>query len=241
MFKSIISKFRRKYAEYKGGEIYIDYLRGLGIKIGTHCHIGKPKTLAIDYTRPYLIEIGNNVRMNNGFTLLTHDFATSVLTNKYGVFLPSSGKVKIGNNVYFAQKCTVMKGVTIGDNCIIGYGSLITKDIPSNSVVAGSPARVICTLEEYYEKRKVKALEESLAVANEIEKYYKRKPVPTDFREEFVYFVSGNEVEKYPELPIRHQLTTMGDCFDRWVREHKAPFKSFDEFLDAANKSKKEE
>lgn len=241
MIKKIISKIKRKYAEYKGGETYINYLRQLGIRIGTHCHIGIPRTITIDYTRPYLIEIGNNVRMNNGFTLLTHDFATSVLTNKYGDFLPSSGKVKIGNNVYFAQKCTVMKGVTIGDNCIIGYGSLVTKNIPSNSVVAGSPARVICTLEEYYEKRKVKALEESLAVANEIEKYYKRKPVPTDFREEFVYFVSGNEIEKYPKLPIRHQLTTMGDCFDRWVREHKAPYKSFEEFLDAANKSKKEE
>ena len=131
-----------------------------------------------------------------------------------------------------------MKGVTIGDNCIIGYGSLVTKDIPSNSVVAGSPARVICTLEEYYEKRKTKALEESLAVANEIEKYYKRKPVPTDFREEFVYFVSGNEVEEYPELPIKHQLSTMGDCFDRWVREHNAPYKSFDEFLEAAGITK---
>lgn len=241
MIKGIIKKFKRKYAEYKGGEIYLDYLRQLGIKIGTHCHIGKPKTIAIDYTRPYLIEIGNHVRMNNGFTLLTHDFATSVLTNKYGDFLPSSGKVKIGNNVYFAQKCTVMKGVTIGDNCIIGYGSLVTKNIPSNSVVAGSPARVICTLEEYYEKRKIKALKESLELAKEIQRYYKRKPVPTDFREEFVYFVSGNEVGKYPEIPIRHQLTTMGDCFDRWVREHKAPYKSFDEFLDAANKSKQEE
>ena len=217
---------------------YINYLRRQGIKIGTRSHIGKPSTITIDYTRPYLVEIGNNVRMNNYFTLLTHDFATSVLTNKYGEFLPSSGKVKIGNNVYFAQRCTVMKGVTIGDNCIIGYGSLVTKDIPSNSVVAGSPARVICTLEEYYEKRKTKALEESLAVANEIEKYYKRKPVPTDFREEFVYFVSGNEVEEYPELPIKHQLSTMGDCFDRWVREHNAPYKSFDEFLEAAGITK---
>lgn len=240
MIKEIIKKIKKKYAEYKGGEIYIDYLRQQGIRIGTHCHIGIPRTITIDYTRPYLIEIGNNVRMNNGFTLLTHDFATSVLTNKYGDFLPSSGKVKIGNNVYFAQKCTVMKGVTIGDNCIIGYGSLVTKNIPSNSVVAGSPARVICTLEEYYKKRKIKALEESLELANEIQRYYKRKPVPTDFKEEFVYFVSGNEIEKYPELPIRHQLTTMGDCFDRWVRDHKAPYKSFEEFLDAANKSKKE-
>lgn len=232
--KILIQRLKRKYAEFQGGETYINYLRGKGIKIGNGCHIGKPKTISIDYTRPYLVEIGNNVRMNTGFTLLTHDFATSVLTNVYGEFLPSSGKVVIGNNVYFAQKCTVMKGVTIGDNCIIGYGSIVTKDIPSNSVVAGSPARVICTLEQYYEKRKKKALEESLALAREIEKAKKRRPIPSDFKEEFIYFVSGNEVDKYPELPIKHQLTTMGNCFEKWRKEHKAPFKNFDDFLNAA-------
>ena len=240
MIKRIVNKIKRRYA-LRNERAFVKYLRENGVRIGDGCHIGEPKTVTIDITRPYLVEIGNMVRMNKGFTLLTHDFATSVLTNVYGEFIPSSGKVKIGNNVYFAQKCTVMKGVTIGDNCIIGYGSLVTKNIPSNSVVAGSPARVICTLEEYYKKRKIKALEESLELANEIQRYYKRKPVPTDFKEEFVYFVSGNEIEKYPELPIRHQLTTMGDCFDRWVRDHKAPYKSFEEFLDAANKSKKEE
>lgn len=240
ILRGFLKKIRRKYAEYKGGEIYINYLRRQGIKIGTRCHIGKPSTITIDYTRPYLVEIGNNVRMNNYFTLLTHDFATSVLTNKYGEFLPSSGKVKIGNNVYFAQRCTVMKGVTIGDNCIIGYGSLVTKDIPSNSVVAGSPAKVICTLEQYYEKRKQKSLEESLELAREIERTQGRRPVLLDFKEEFVFFVSGNEVDKYPDIPIKHQLTTMGDCFNRWVMEHKAPYKSFEEFLNAANNSQKE-
>ena len=234
MFSRIIEKIKHKYAEFKGGEFYLNYLRKQGIKIGKGCHIGPPKTITIDCTRPYLVEIGNNVRMNKGFTLLTHDFATSVITNKYGEFLPSSGKVKIGNNVYFAQKCTVLKGVTIGDNCIIGYGSLVTKDIPDNSVVAGSPAKVICTLDKYYEKRKEKALEESLALAREIQAVYKRRPVPSDFKEEFVYFVSGDEIEKYPEIPIQYQLTTMGDCQERWVKEHKAKYKSFDDFLAAA-------
>ena len=234
MLSGIINRLKRKYAEFKGGETYLNFLRKQGVRIGKNCHIGPAKTISIDSTRPYLVEIGNNVRMNTGFTLLTHDFATSVITNYYGSFLPSSGKVKIGNNVYFAQKCTVLKGVTIGNNCIIGYGSLVTKDIPDNSVVAGSPAKVICTLEQYYEKRKQKALEESLALAREIKDYYKRKPEPIDFKEEFVYFVSGNEVDNYPELPIKHQLTTMGDCYKKWVNEHKAPFKDIDEFLKAA-------
>lgn len=230
----LIKWLKFKYAQLIGGEKYLNYLRNKGIKIGKYCHIGDPKTILIDTTRPYLVKIGDNVRMNTGFTLLTHDFSTSVITNVYGDFIPSSGKVTIGNNVYFAQKCTVLKGVTIGNNCIVGYGSLVNKDIPDNSVVAGVPAKVICSLDEYYEKRKVKSLEEAFALAREIQAVYNRRPVPSDFREEFVLFVSGDEVHKYPEIPIEYQLRTMGDCYDKWVKQHKAPFKDFDAFLEAA-------
>ena len=156
-FSQIIKNIKYRLA-LKNETRYIQYLREQGVAIGEKCHIGDPKTITIDLTRPYLVEIGNSVRMNKGFTLLTHDFTTSAIQNVYNEFIPSSGKVKIGNNVYFAQKCTVLKGVTIGDNCIVGYGSLITKDIPNNSVVAGCPAKVICSIEEYYKKRKEKVL-----------------------------------------------------------------------------------
>ena len=49
---------------------------------------------------------------------------------------------------------TVLKGVTIGDNCIIGAGSIVTKDIPSNSVSSGVPAKIVSSLDDYFEKRK---------------------------------------------------------------------------------------
>lgn len=234
MANYLVEKIKRKYVEFRGGETYLNYLRKKGVRIGEKCTIGPPKTVVIDCSRPYLVEIGNNVRLNYGLTLMTHDFTTMVFKSYYGDFLPASGKIKIGNNVYFGRNCTVLKGVTIGDNCIIGYGSLVMKDIPNNSVVAGSPAKVICTLDEYYEKRKVKALEEAFALAREIQAVYNRKPIPSDFREEFVYFVSGNNVDKYPEIPIKHQLTTMGDCYEKWIKNHKAIYKDFDEFLKAA-------
>lgn len=232
--ETIIDKIKRKYAIFKGGETYLNYLRKQGIKIGKRCTVGPARTMAIDASRPYMVEIGDDVRLNYGLTIMTHDIATLVFKNRFGDFIPSSGKVKIGNNVYFGRNCTVLKGVTIGNNCIIGYGSLVMRDVPDNSVVAGSPAKVICTLEQYYEKRKEKAIEEAFALAREIQRVYNRKPVPADFREEFVYFVSGDEVGKYPEIPIKFQLTTMGDCYERWTKEHKAPYKSFDEFLKAA-------
>lgn len=234
--KKIIDKIKQKYAEFKGGETYINHLRKQGIRIGKNCYIGPARTINIDASRPYLVEIGDEVRLNYGLTIMTHDFTTLVFKNYYGDFVPSSGKVKIGNNVYFGRNCTVLKGVTIGNNCIIGYGSLVTRDIPDNSVAAGSPAKVICTLDEYFEKRKEKALKEAFAMVREIINVYKREPVPADFREEFVYFVSGNEIDKYNEIPIRTQLTYMGNCYEKWTKEHKPLFNSFEEFIEAAKK-----
>jgi serine acetyltransferase len=62
------------------------------------------------------------------------------------------GRVKISDNVYIGARVILMPGVTVGQNCIIGAGSIVTKDIPDNSLAVGSPARVIKTTSEYAEK-----------------------------------------------------------------------------------------
>ena len=101
-----------------------------------------------------MIEIGDNVRIDIGMTILTHDYPTWVFRHLYSDFVNSSGKVKIDNNVYFAQYCTVLKGFTIGENCVVGFGSVMTKDIPGNSVAVGRPAKVISSIDDYHKKRK---------------------------------------------------------------------------------------
>ena len=55
--------------------------------------------------------------------------------------------VTIGNNVWICTGAIVLPGVTIGDNSVIGAGSVVTKDIPANSLAVGNPCRVIRTLE----------------------------------------------------------------------------------------------
>ena len=121
--------------------------------------------------------------------------------------------------------------MTIGDNCFIGFGATVTHDIPANSVAVGTPAKVICSIEEYYQKRKKEALQESFEFARGIVERYHRRPVPEDFRESFVWFVNGKDIDKYPKLPIRHQL---GAAFDHYKAHHVAKFASFDDFLKAA-------
>lgn len=65
------------------------------------------------------------------------------------------GKIFIGNYVYIGANAVVLPGVTIGDNSLIAAGSVVTKSIPANVVVAGNPAKIICTIEEYYERNKI--------------------------------------------------------------------------------------
>ena len=100
---------------------YIAFLRKKGVVIGEGTFCPAPRTVVIDFSRPTLLTIGCNVRLNRGLTIQTHDYASMVFVNRDSEFIPSSAPICIGNNVYFGQQCTVLKGVTIGDNCIIGF------------------------------------------------------------------------------------------------------------------------
>lgn len=225
----ILTIIKRLYY-FSNSARYCQYLRNKGIEVGDGNHID-PKSSLIDTSRPSLITIGSNCYMNTGFAILTHDWVTNVFIHSGRDFISSSGRVTIGNNVSFGQNVMVLKGVTIGDNCFIGAGSIVTKDIPANSIAVGAPCKVVMTLDDYYQKRLVKSEEEALDYARSIQERYHRKPIPSDFWEEFIWFVSGKEIDKYPEIPIRRQL---GPSYERYKASHEAKYQSFDEFLSAA-------
>lgn len=186
--------FREKYNSYT----YIKHLRKLGMKIGEEVLIVNPKNVDIDGTRPWLIEIGNNVTITSGVTILTHGYDWSVIMNKYdGQMYASSGKVKIGNNVFIGTKATILKGVEVGDNVIIGANSLVNKNIPSNVVVAGNPAKVIMSIEEYKNKRKGEYLNEAKELAIEYYNRYNKKPTMKEFDEFFMIMQRRDEVNEY--------------------------------------------
>ena len=158
MIKYYIDRIKYYLARRKSSS-FVKFLQSKGVSIGKGTVILHPRTVTIDYSRPSLLSIGENVRLNKDITIQTHDFASMVFVNRDCEFIPSFAPICIGNNVYFGQKCTVLKGVTIGDNCIIGFGSVVTKDIPSNSVAVGQPAKVICSLDDYLAKRKEKEVD----------------------------------------------------------------------------------
>lgn len=122
------------------------------ITIGDKCEIYNNVSFG---SEPYLIEIGNNVRVTSGVKFITHDGGVWVLRNN-GMAKNADifRRIKLGDNIHIGMNAVIMPGVTIGSNVIVAVGAIVTKDIPSNTIVGGVPAKKIKTINEYFEKNK---------------------------------------------------------------------------------------
>mgnify|MGYP000182735366 CR=1 FL=1 len=98
----------------------------------------------VDTLVPNFVEIGDDFVSAPGSIILAHDSSTFLFTKKYRIEF-----TKIGNNVFLGANSVIMPGITIGNNVIVGAGAIVTKDVKDNSVVAGNPAKYMCSVEEY--------------------------------------------------------------------------------------------
>ncbi len=87
------------------------------------------------------IEIGDDAQIGPAVQLYTAEHPLDAETRRAG--LESARPIRIGRDVWIGGGAIVLAGVTIGDECVIGAGSVVTRDVPSGSVVVGNPARVI--------------------------------------------------------------------------------------------------
>lgn len=134
----MITKLRKKLEES-------NYDRYKGLKIGT----GTSYSLEnLDGICPQLIEIGDYCVFAPKSVVLTHDASLLPTTGKY-IFKP----VKIGHRVFVGYGAVIMPGLVVGDDSVIGSNAVVTKDVPSGVVVAGIPAKIICTTQELAQKR----------------------------------------------------------------------------------------
>lgn len=104
---------------------------GAKIIIGNHCGFS-----GVSIVADKKVVIGNNVTIGANAIIGDRDDHSEIYASE-------PRPIHIGNHVWIGMNATIMKGVTIGDNAIVGAGAIVTKDVPANAIVAGVPAKII--------------------------------------------------------------------------------------------------
>jgi len=142
-----------------------NYAKKIGVKFGENCTISTKNFSA----EPFLITIGDNVRILKGVSFYTHG-GMWIFRKEYPN-LDYFGKINIGNNCFIGDDAKLMPGITIEDNCIIGAGAVVTKMVPKGSIVAGNPIVYIGKSSDFIEKiKKLNCETKNLKKADKIKK-----------------------------------------------------------------------
>lgn len=231
---------RRKalYGWKATSESYVAHLRSVGIEVGDGCEVFSPEVTHVDTTAPHLLTIGSRVAMTGPVTILCHDYSVGVTKVwSHGDVLGSQRRTRVGDNVFLAYGCIVLAGTEIGDDVVIGAGALATGKLRGGVVYGGVPAMPICTVEEFYRKRKERQLAEAVDQWHAYVGRFGREPAPEVFHEYFYLFTRGAE-----GLPtaFRRKLDDRGNAAEclAYLRDGRndAPFASFNEFAGYARK-----
>ena len=128
-------------------EISTEDLVKLGLTVGKN--FSRQEKTLIDQSHCWLITLGDDVTLAPRVHILAHDAST-----KKTLGYTRLGTVNIGNNVFVGASSIILPGVNIGNNVVIGAGSVVSRDIPDNCVAVGSPAKIICSYDEFIIRKK---------------------------------------------------------------------------------------
>lgn len=131
---------------YLGGGVRA--ARFQGVRVGEGCRI----YINSFGTEPFLISIGDRVTITSRVRILTHDGSTCLVKDERGVRFQRYLPVSIGDDVFVGVNSIILPGVSIGSRVVVAAGSVVTRDVPSDVVVAGNPARVIGSFEAFSRK-----------------------------------------------------------------------------------------
>jgi len=222
----------RVFPYFVRNEEFCNYLRKKGILLGKKAKFFEPGNVFIDVSRPELLKIGAYCKISRGVTILTHDYSRSVLRRVYGEVIGDGAAVEIGENVFIGMNAIILMGAHIGNNVIVGAGSVVNGYVPDNVVVAGNPARVVKTLDEFYHQRKEKSLIEAKNFFLEKEKRAGRIPLISEMDPWFPLFLERD----IRQLKKNHIFTNLSGDEEEEVISfflQSAPvFKNYEEFIE---------
>lgn len=209
---------------------YIEHLRKVGVMVGDDVTIFRPYNTSIDTQNPHMLRIGNHVMITGPVTILTHDYSWSVLKKKYGEVIGNQKETILEDNIFVGWGATILAGSYIGPNSIIGAGAVVSGKLDGNAVYVGNPARKIMCIEEYYEKRKRKQLDEAVNYVKCYKERFGLNPSIDKLDEYFYLFFDPLDDEQ--KKIFNYKLNLLGNYNESLqAAVGGAMFKSYDEFI----------
>lgn len=141
--KMLVLLMIRKFFVFLPSKIYA---RMLGVKIGRNTMINTRNWS----TEPYLVTIGNDCQITSDVWFHTHGGGHVIRQNipDFDCF----GEIIVEDGAYIGTGAQILPGCRIGTGALVAAGSIVTKSVPAHSVVAGAPARIICSVEDYLKR-----------------------------------------------------------------------------------------
>lgn len=147
MLMRALSNIKGSLVGFFRGDPNLDKYKARGLKVGSNFNM--LGGCIIDHSHCCLITIGDNVTFAPRVHVLAHDAST-----KYALGYTRIALTRIGDDVFVGASSTIMPGVIVGDGAIVGAGSVVTRDVAPGTVVAGNPAKPICSTEDYLARQK---------------------------------------------------------------------------------------
>lgn len=143
-----MARFVERWGVCRGNNVA--YLRRRGARIGAQTTL---LNRVEDFgTEPWLVEIGSRVTVAGGVLFVTHDGASRVFRHRIEGGSPFGnrfGTIRILDNSFIGARSILLPGIVIGPDSIVGAGSVVTRDVPPHTVVAGHPARAVADLDDH--------------------------------------------------------------------------------------------
>lgn len=151
-----------------------------------------------------------------------------------GAILGAQSPVVIGCHVFIGMNATVMRGVTIGDNVIIGASSMVLKNCKYGGVYAGNAAKKMMAIEDYYVNCCAKQFDEAKLLAKCHYEHNGKAPAQESLHEYFLFFVTETKPSRFPNFIQKMKLMGNYDDTVTYMENTTQMFSSYEEFLKEA-------
>jgi acetyltransferase-like isoleucine patch superfamily enzyme len=150
----------------------VAFHRSQGVRIGARVDLYGAGLFTFG-SEPYLVTVGDDVTISHEVDFITHDGGLRVVRDEHpGAF--HYGPITVEDGAFIGAHAVLLPGVTIGAGAVVGAGSVVTRDVPPRSVVAGVPAKVVKSVEEYGVSRRAEWIDTEGLSAAEKERLLRR-------------------------------------------------------------------